>query len=342
MAHATQSLPVLAALGGALLLAGGTTAAQALNDHDNGPLTGIFGFQNSTEGGRLNRQGEHGWNFSVIASSHSTVKVVEDESLKFDGETTRLGLMYRYGVTDKVELGVELPYLFHESGNLDSFISGWHDAFGLPNGVRDLLPEDQIDFEYADRVSQPVGLSRSTNGVGELRFFGGVRLQSSPGNDTALRFSVKFPTGDSNELRGSGGTDFSIGIAGDHTSLWGLARLNGYYRVSGTYIGEPEILEDRYRKFVPRISGGLGFQWTEGFELLAQTTLRGAIYDSEIHTLGDTAAVLTIGANIGLGDRYQLALGVGEDINVNTAPDVTLIVSLDYQGDGRPRRTNEY
>ena len=42
--------------------------------------------------------------------------------------------------------------------------------------------------------------------------------------------------------------------------------------------------------------------------------------------------MLSFGANFRLSDKYTLALGVGEDINVSTAPDVTFIITLDYQG----------
>ena len=42
-----------------------------------------------------------------MTSSHSIIKIAPDEWLKFDGETTRLALNYRYGVTDRLEFGVE-------------------------------------------------------------------------------------------------------------------------------------------------------------------------------------------------------------------------------------------
>ena len=307
-------------------------AGQALNDHDNAPLSGIFGLQNSIEGGTLAGKNLHSWNFASIISSHSVVKPGPDEQLKFDGETTRLNLMYRYGVTDRLEFGIEIPYLFHESGNLDSIVVGWHDFFGLPNGVRNTLANDQIDFQYSDQSGEQVELSSSSNGIGDMRLLGGLHLFGSGTSNTALRFGVKFPTGDSSQLHGSGGIDISIGIAGDFASLWGVERLNGFYRLSGTYIGEPEFLQNRYRKFIGTVSGGLGYYLTAVMELRAQTTLRTPLYDSEINALGDSSAMLSFGANFRLSDRYTLALGVGEDINVSTAPDVTFIITLDYQG----------
>ena len=45
----------------ALLLFPIAVVADALPDHDNGPLTGLFGFPESTEGGRIVNRGEHVW-----------------------------------------------------------------------------------------------------------------------------------------------------------------------------------------------------------------------------------------------------------------------------------------
>lgn len=327
-----RSPAALLRVAAALAMLPPVAAAQALNDHDNGPLTGIFGFPNSTEGANLASKGRGGWSAAAVTSSHSIVKLTEDEWLKLDGETTRLSVTYSRGITERLELGLELPYVFHESGNLDSIVSGWHELFGLPTGARDLLANDLIDFEYSDRSGAEVDLYRSSNGIGDIRLLGGWRLFGSERSSTALRFSVKFASGDSASLHGSGGTDFSIGIAGDHDALWGLQRLNGFYRLSGTHLGEPEFLRERYRAFVARASGGLGYRLTESMELRAQAALRGSVYDSEINALGTNAVMLSFGANFRLSESYRLALGVAEDVNVSTMPDVTFVVTLDYAG----------
>ena len=196
-----------------------------------------------------------------------------------------------------------------------------------------MLENDQINFEYISGSGEQVGLSQSSSGIGDIRLLGGLYLFGSEISSTALRFGVKVPTGDSDRLLGSGGTDLSIGIAADFISLWGVELLNGFYRISGTYIGEPDFLRDRYRSFVGKASGGLGFHLTRVLELRAQATLRTPSYVSEINALGDSSAMLSFGANFRLSESYWLSLGVSEDINVSTAPDVTFIIALDYQGE---------
>ncbi|MGH8166535.1 MAG: hypothetical protein ACREQ1_04810, partial [Woeseiaceae bacterium] len=47
--------------------------ADALVDRDNGPLTGLFGFPDSTEGSRLEDSGKSSWGINLVTSSHSSM-----------------------------------------------------------------------------------------------------------------------------------------------------------------------------------------------------------------------------------------------------------------------------
>ena len=86
----------------------------------------------------------------------------------------------------------------------------------------------------------------------------------------ALRFGIKLPTGNSDELLGSGGTDVSVGLAGDLQEPFSLEGLSAYYRASLVLIGEPDLLGDRYREWVGHVAFGLGQQFTENIELRLQ------------------------------------------------------------------------
>lgn len=311
----------------------GEALGDALHDHDNGPLTGIFGFQDSTEAGRLVPRDASEWDLTTITSSHSTEDRPAGESLLLDGETTRLELVVRYGLTDRLELGIELPYVWHESGGLDAVIEGWHDLFGLPNGSRDKRERDLLEFRYDAGDSTPVVLQNSSNGPGDVRLIAGWRLADSPTSATALRLGLKLPTGDSERLLGSGGTDVSLGIASDRRALWDVAGLSGFYGLSVSYLGDTGLPFDSHRHLVGRMSAGIGWFAFERLELRAQTTLRSAVYDSETDALGRAAAMLTFGAHIHLAPRMRLTLAVAEDIRVGSAPDVSFQLALRYRPD---------
>jgi len=64
------------------------SAADALPDHDNGVLTGIFGFPESTESSELVLRGQHAWDTSLIMASHNVNDTRGGEDFRLDGETT--------------------------------------------------------------------------------------------------------------------------------------------------------------------------------------------------------------------------------------------------------------
>jgi hypothetical protein len=304
--------------------------AEPLHDHDNGPLTGFFGIPDSTEGAYLVPGGKSRWGLLLTSSSHSILDGRLGESVLLDGETTRLELTYRRGIGDRWEIGFELPYLWHESGGLDQFVDAWHDLLGLPGGFRERREQDQLDFLYADTAGQALDFSRNSNGIGDARFVAGYRpfAESKPG--FAIRLGLKLPTGDSAELLGSGGTDLSLGIAGDTSELFGLTGLSGFYRLNTILVGKPDLLGDRYRDVIGHASLGFGYLLGSSFELRLQGAVRTAAYHSEVEVLGDPSGTVTLGGIFRLTNRLRLSIAVGEDVKVRSAPDVTIQMSLRY------------
>ncbi|MEX2125457.1 MAG: DUF3187 family protein [Woeseia sp.] len=306
-------------------------SADALMDRDNGPLTGLFGFPDSSEGGRLEAAGEQSWGVNLVTSSHSSMDTNGGESILLDGETNRIGITYRRGIGERLELGIEIPYVLHESGNLDSFIDQWHGMFGLPDGIRDERAKDQLLFSYEDSSRQLI-MNRNASGVGDVRLLAGWQLATRASGITALRFGIKLPTGDSERLLGSGGTDVSIGIAADHAGLWGglwgVRKLDGFYRANATFLGRPDILAHRSNKVVGQVSAGLGYRVSARTSIALQALLRSPVYDSGVASLGDVAAALTMGIRFRLSENYRLSLAVVEDVHVESLPDVTFVLSL--------------
>ena len=308
------------------------SVADALPDHDNGPLTGIFGFPESTEGGEITARDQYDWGPSLIIASHNIDETSGGETFRLDGETTRLAFTYRHGLSDKFDIGIEVPYIWHKPGNLDSLIDAWHDFFGLPDGPRNTREQDQLEFFHADSQATLIDVTDDANGIGDIRLLAGWQLSKTEVRSTALQIGIKLPSGESDELLGSGGTDVSIGLASDTADLWGQAKLSGFYRLNVTYLGEPEQLADRYNDFVGQLSFGLSYQVHRNVGLGVQSRIRSAVYDSRIENLGKTSAILTFGAEFHVSNRYRLAVSVGEDVQPNSAPDVSFQIALRYVG----------
>lgn len=312
----------------AWLLTGGDAGGQALSDLDNTPFATIYGLPDSSDGAFLLKDGEAAWGASFLIASHSVADASPGELLIIDGETARAAIKYRRGLGSRWEMGIELPYVSHQSGGLDSVIDEWHSAFGLPDGARDDRPRDLIEFRYLDLNGPVVDFRRNAHGVGDLRLLGAYEIWQTSQSRMALRFGVKLPTGDSDDWLGSGATDVSIGVVGDHQALWQSERWSGFYRAYATFLGEPDQLADRYEEWVWQLSGGLTYRLSDRVALDVQGLLRSALYDVEVAAIGEPAVLLTFGARVQLSDRWELVLGVGEDVKVESVPDVTFQLGL--------------
>jgi hypothetical protein len=307
------------------------TLSEPLYDQDNGVFSGASNFADSLEGATLVEKGRYSTSLSVIASSHSTNAQRGAEIVTLDGETTRAEFAYRFGLGQRLEVGIELPYVWHASGSFDSFIEDWHKALGLPLGSRRDRPEDQLQFAYEDDTGVRFDYQSNSNGVGDARIIAGWQLKDSPTYAVALRFGIKVPTGDSAEFHGSGSTDFSIGIAADAHELFGVSRLNGFLRAHAYYLGEPDLLSDLYRDLVGQFNTGFGYQLSKSVELRVQAAARSATYHSDIEILGQPSATLSVGGNFRISDQFQLSVAVSEDIKVRSAPDVSFQAALRYR-----------
>ena len=312
------------------LISGGSAGSGPLPDPDNGALSGMFTLPTSLEGATLPSEGGTAGYGLVITSSHSIDESFFDESLTLDGETTRLELGFRYGLSSRIEVGVRVPYVWHETGMLDSLVEDWHKALGLPQGKRAGREKDLLEFSYRNGTEEIFNYQSRSDGIGDIRLIAGYQLTTGTNYRSALRFGLKLPTGDSDEFHGSGGTDVSVGIAGDWETLFNQDRLNAFYRAHLNYIGEPDLLPGRYEEFVWQLSTGLGYFVTPSFELRAQAVARTANYDSKIEMLGQNSLWLMFGANFRVTSNYVLSLGIAEDIKVRSAPDVSFQLSLRY------------
>ena len=316
----------------AFLLAVATTvAAEPLYDQDNGPISGIYNFVDSTEGATLLAKGRFGWSMSSITSSHAATDRRGDELIVLDGETTRAEFRLRYAPTARLELGLELPYVWHSEGHLDSLIDGWHDVFGLPGGSREIRATDILEYRYEDVTGERLNFIESTSGIGDLRLSAGWRLDNDPEHRRALRFAATLPTGNAGELNGVDAVTLGIGYAGDIGNATADGRLSLFYRLHATWIGEPALLPDTYNEWVGHLAGGFGYAATDWLELRAQVLARTATHDSDLIVLGEPSVTLSFGGNIRLGDRYTLSLSVGEDIKVESSPDVSFQLALRYR-----------
>jgi hypothetical protein len=267
------------------------------------------------------------WKIQTDFANNFTKDTKRFESILIDGETYRANLSLRYGFSDKWEVGIEVPYIRHEPGNLDSFIEGFHDLFGLSQSNRDEVPRNLLDYAYTSGATNQ-SLSKSVNGMGDVRLNLGYRLREQDDRVWSIRGGVKLPTGDSDKFTGSDGTDVSVGLYLSEVAFLGKESLSFHSNVGILLLGDGDFIEDQVEDWALYGSSTVAWRLSPRVSLKAQFDFHSALYDSEFDEIGGFAGQLVLGGSIILGEKVQLDLSVSEDIIVDTAPDVVFNIGL--------------
>lgn len=302
------------------LLAGaqGALAAEPLYVRNLSPVAGLLGLpaQRSAD---ISPAGQFDLALHGSIASHYVVEAKTGEFLNLDGETSRLALEARYALGDNWDLQLEVPWLEHSGGSLDSLIDRWHDFWGMSDGGRSDAEQDLLNYTYlgADNFS----LVEDGSGLGDTSLSLSYRFLADRNSAAAVVAGYKFATGDEDEFLGSGAADayLALRFSGDHN---GDLPLRWHGQLGYLYAGESELIEtiqERHLWFA-----GLGLDWRigESWSVLGQVDAHAAPADSDIKGIGDAAIMLSVGARWRFAESWVLDVSLVEDIQVETAPDV--------------------
>lgn len=318
-----------AALAVLAFLASGAAAASATIDvRHGGPVTGLFGIPSPGELLPLAADERYRFDFLLQGSSHSIRDSAGGEELLLDGETWRSALRLRARLGERLEVGVELPWIRHTGGRLDRLIDEWHALFGLPDGIRDERPRNTLRYAYLTDGGTALDYAESGGGVGDLRLSAGWLLSRDERATLSLDLAMELPTGDGADLTGNGATDYSLGLAWQRHALDGDGRWSAWLAAGVARFGESDIPAVVSRDWGAWAQAGLGWRITPGVELAAQLQAASAPVDSDLDSWGRGSVMLGLGAGFRLGRRYRLDVGFTEDIDVESAPDITFLVRL--------------
>ncbi len=303
------------------------------------PFLQIFGLP-PFQSARLAHQGAPQYALNLDLANHADDGDTPDERVEIDGETYFLNFSLRRRVSDRLELGIDLPLVAHADGFLDNPIENWHDVFGMSNSKR-RGPSNQLNFAYAGTGGIGYNLASPSFGIGDIQLTAAFPIKEAGSSgrnsdidiDIALRASIKLPTGDAGTLLGSGATDLSIGayVAG-HGTLWNRdLDISGF--VGALILGNGDVLTVIQRDALP--FGGISAAWhaTENLAIAAQLSAQGAYFDSALEALGGHSLQLAVGGYYRLPDASSsLGFAVVEDISANATTDFALHFSLHLNG----------
>lgn len=239
------------------------------------------------------------------------------EAVRLDLEYARTDLRLRRGFGRGFELGASIRFYAYFGGFLDPFVSGFHDAFGLPNYLRGQTENGLVEYRYTRGEESLFEGTDSFTAVGDLSLHAKKTLVVDAGGRTALaaRAVLKLPTGDVESLSGSGATDFGFGLAFDRKG----ERFGLYANANYHVLGEPEKLPAKNYfslmvaadwHFKPRLAAVLQFDH-------ARSPLEG-----DLRVFQNGAQQLALGLRFGQSERIRYEWRFIEDLS-SFSPDFT-------------------
>lgn len=254
----------------------------------------------------------------------------DTETIMLDGESFRTTMIFGYGIADRFEAGLELPVISQSGGILDGFIEGWHSFFHLPNGTRSHDPRDRLLYRYEKNGDTRLNVTHGDTGIGDIRLTGATQLYQGGESALALRGMLKFPTGDTESLLGSGSTDFALWLSGNHDyqlGSWGDGAIFG--SIGGLAMTKGDVLRSQQRPLVGFGSLGAGWSPSKHLALKLQVSSHSPFYSgSDLVELNAFSSLLVVGGTIAFTEKTALDLGLSEDILIDRSPDIAFHVAL--------------
>jgi len=296
------------------------------------PLVQIYGIPQQS-GADIVLPGIFQFALNQDLSSNYTVNSSAREQLAFDGESYRIALTARYGIASGWEAGIEIPYLIQGGGFLDSFVVEWHKIFGLPQGGRDTTPKGRISYRYSKDGNRKLQMDGSGSGIGDISLTGGYQLYESRNEGQhdrlAIKAALKLPTGESSYLRGSGSTDLALQVCGSMNNATEWGSLGVYGSLGALVMAGGDVVRDQHNPLAGIGTFGLGWAPASWIAFKMQLNAATPLYHgSSLNELSGSSILLVSGGTLKLPGGYLLDIGVGEDVAVATAPDVSFHLGL--------------
>jgi len=273
--------------------------------------------------------------FDVRLEVANTASIARDQeeqadvSMKF--ETVRTGLFLRYGLTDRLEIGAEIPAYHRYGGFMEGPIVGLERGTTGVSPPRKALQDVGYAFNLANGGRTLFRGTEGATGLGDISFYGKYQIlkETSIAPALSVRVGVKAPTGDTDQVFGSGHPDVGIGLALDKkfAERWILyANLNGVFpmgRIAGLGLQ-------------PVMSGlvAVEYLWTEKFSITAQFDYYSPPFHgtgTRVLDKGVTESVLGVSYRVLPGLLWQLYGVENLDFITGSAADFTLSTVLTYR-----------
>ncbi len=254
-----------------------------------------------------------------------------------DMEMLVADLSLAYGLTPKLALRIDFPFVSMGGGFLDGFLENFHDAIGTSNYGRENRPKNT--FAYRVTKDNKLWLQGEADGLQLADFtvsaqIALIKSDISHKTDGSLLLRLKLPAGDS--ARGLGSGQFDAGIY--MPVKWTAQPWSFFVMPGAAFIGDPDTqgAEISSRNSVSLLAG-VAYDWSRNTAWLVQLNYyTSPIEQTGMDALDRGALELDIGFHHRLAEGWIVEFAFCEDLTL-ALPDFNLRLGLRWTW---PKRTS--
>lgn len=264
------------------------------------------------------------WQVSLEHGNQFLGGQAADEVLVLDGESTEIFLRHRQRLSPCWQLNTDIPFIAHGQGLFDRIIDDWHQFFNMPDAFRGQTDYFQLRYQYTDESGQKHSIESPQSGIGDVqlsvqRSLGCFATADSTQAEPILRLGLKLPTGNPDELRGSGEFDVYADIQSPvwtNRGRWRAGAALGVLKSGST---------QRFARQQPLAAyGSVGVQFvlSHRVRLITQIEAHSAFYKSKLPELGNASLNVAVGVRYLAPSDQTFEFSISEDAAIDTTPDI--------------------
>ncbi|MBI5746466.1 MAG: DUF3187 family protein [Nitrospirae bacterium] len=248
-----------------------------------------------------------------------------------DNETLRMATRVKYGLTEYLQVGIEVPVLWRGGGIMDGGIDWWHKTFGLDRAGRNEFPKNRFRVEFDHKDGSKFVLDEDDAGVGLQDTVLSSQITLTCGGASrpaaALGFSVSLPTGGDEKLFGSGGSDLNVAlILAKRVGNFYLYLNGGYTRFDTNEIGGVELKKDQWTLFT-----GLEYRIWKKTSLILQNLINSAVA-KDFFEFSEYTDEISWGIKSEFSPGWMIEFAAIENIiNFKNSPDFGVHAGVSYR-----------
>ena len=259
----------------------------------------------------------------------------QDTIFFVDGDVTRIALFAALPIGRGFAVGLEVPWVSFSALHLDSAVDGFHRAFGIPESQRQWFPKRRFQI-VLQSPGGPLVYFDCAPGAGLSDIVTTLRWRGEMAGrwHFAADLALKLPTGNADELRGSGSIDggLLLGIwkSFGSSERWTLL-AEGSVVVPGPYRGSLPLPLDPATFF--RGLFGLQFRIGSGtFVSLAGVRQQSALHRQDLGDVTAASGEVSLGLAQRLFGHGMVELSITENVpRLGDAPDLVAAFRLRWE-----------